>query len=149
MFIAGMIVLGIGALVCVLGIVFKLIGKSPYSGQTQGTVVGMCMNAYDFQHGGSGNVSAFISSGSSGTGTRCPVFEYTVNGIVYRRANPIAYNCSLVHKMLGQPRMVYYDPKQPEKASLSKNSVFCILGIVFISIGAVMLLAGGALLLFS
>ena len=148
MLIAGIIVLGIGALVCTLGIIFSLIGKSPYSMQTQGTVVGMCMNAYSFNNGGFGNISALISSGSSGTGTRCPVFEYMVNGIVYRRANPFAYNVSYVHKMLGQQRMIYYDPKRPERASLSKNSVFHILGIVFISIGAVMVLIGSVLVLF-
>lgn len=148
MLIARMIVMGIGALACILGFIFKLAARSPYTEQTQGTIVGMCMNAHSFNRGGSGNIRGLISSGSSHTGTRCPVFEYSVNGRVYKRANPVAYNCYKIQKMLGETRTVYYAPEAPEKASLVKNSVFGIMGTVFVSTGGAMILAGCLLMLF-
>lgn len=142
MLIAGIIVLGAGGVLCLLGLIFKLSGKNHCTKETQGIVVGMCMNAYSFNNGGSGNIGMLVSSGSASTGTRCPVFEYHVNGITYRRASSVAYNCSLVSKMLNQSRTVYYNPKQPEQASLSKHSVLGILGNVFLPIGIALVLLG-------
>lgn len=146
MLIAGIIVLGIGTLFCFMGIVFWLVGHRPCTGQTDGTVIGFCRSAQSFNNGGFDKLSTMPGSQNIGTRTRYPVIEYTVNGVLYRRANPVAYNCAMVQRLLGQPRAVYYDPERPERASLSKYSVFRILGTIFIVIGAVLALIGGILL---
>lgn len=147
MLIAGSILTGIGTLFCFLGLIFKLVGKSPYTAQTKGKVIGVCINAFGYNHGGSGNVSMFISSGG-GTGYKCPIFEYVAGGVTYRRADPIAYSDQMAYKMIGQYRDVYYDPERPERASLSEHSVFGILGNVFLPVGAGLIILGGIFLLF-
>lgn len=142
MFIAGIAVLITGTVMAILGLIFRLVGKSPYTGQTQGKVIDMCMNAYAYNNGGSGNVSFLVSTGSGSAGTRCPVLEYMVDGIVYRRASQTAYNCSYLYKMIGQPRTIYYDPLRPERASISSKSVLAIVGVVFLIVGAVLAVLG-------
>lgn len=42
----------------------------------------MCMNTYDYNHGGTGNIAASIKMGASNRPTtQCPIFEYTINGV--------------------------------------------------------------------
>lgn len=136
------IIIGMGALFCVTGIIFKVVGKSPYTAQTQGVVVDMCLNAFSYNNGGSGKVRMGVSTGSSSAGTRCPVFRYSVDDVVYQRAGSVAYNYGTVKKMLNKQRTVYYDPKHPERISLTKSTMISIVGSAFIPIGGFLLLLG-------
>ena len=48
---------------------------------------------------------------------RYPVYEYMVNGVVYRRAKThVAYSSSAVAKMKGKQCRVLYDPDNPGKS---------------------------------
>lgn len=48
---------------------------------------------------------------------RFPVYEYTVNGILYRRAKEhVAYNSGAVAKMKDKPCKVLYDLNDPGKS---------------------------------
>ncbi len=147
MLIAGIIVLGIGALFCFMGIVFWLVGQSPCTGQTDGTVVGFCRSAQSFNKGAFDKMCTAPCRQDIGIRTWYPVLEYMVKGVLYRRAAPVAHDCATIQKLLGQPRIIYYDPGRPERASLSKYNVFRILSTVFIAVGAVLVLTGSILLL--
>lgn len=52
----------------------------------------MCLNAFSYNHGGTGNANVGISLGSEGAGNRCPIFVYQVNGVEYRRASNVSWN---------------------------------------------------------
>lgn len=48
---------------------------------------------------------------------RFPVYEYTVNGVLYRRAKEhVAYNSGAVAKMKDKPCKVLYDLNDPGKS---------------------------------
>lgn len=148
MFIAGCILAGIGAVFLVLGIIFFAVGKSTWhcTEAVTGQIVDMCKNAYEYNYGGTGNIK--IRTGSGSTNTRCPVFIYIVNGIEYRRASNVAWDIGSIQRKMQQPQTVYYNPANPMEASLVKQSVFTILGKVFIPVGAALILIGVALILF-
>lgn len=143
MTIAGLILMGIGFFLLVLGIVFLgLGGRNNRTVQVEGKIVDMCYNSYMYNQGGSGNVKALISSGSQCATSSCPVFEYKVNGVTYKRAGKIAYNRRRLMRIMGQPCMVYYNPDAPEDASLSDKSPLSVIGIIFSLLGVVLLLLG-------
>lgn len=143
MITAGLILIGVGFVFLILGIIFYILGrKNNRSKQIEGKIVDMCYNSYMYNHSGNGNVKAAISSGSTSPSSSCPVFEYRVNGVTYRRAGKVAYNRGQLLRIMGQPRMVYYDPRNPEDASLSNTSPLKVLGIVFSLLGGAVLLIG-------
>lgn len=138
MILAGYILICISAIFLILGIIFLLIGKSTWkcTEMVTGEVVGMCMNAYDYNNGGTGNIAAGIKVGaSSSPTTQCPIFEYTVNDVKYNRASNVAWNKSHIKKKMNQPQNIYYNPLNPKQASLLKQSALSIIGKVFVPIG--------------
>lgn len=147
--IAGLVLLLIGALLLILGIVFFIVGGRiwNYDCKTTGRVVDMCLNAYGYNNGGNGNVSGFgISTGAASSGMRCPIFEYIVNGVVYRCAGNTSYNIGHINKMMNKPVEVYYRSSEPGKATISKKSPLRVVGAVFIPC-AVLILAVAAVLM--
>ena len=90
----------------------------------------MCMNAIGYNNGKS------VRTGDSGTGDRCPIYSYYVNGREYRRASNVAYNKGYVRSMMNKPVMVYYNPENPEQSSLGKMTAFALMGIVFLWLGS-------------
>lgn len=143
MIIAGLILLGTGFLFCILGIIFFVLGrKNNRSAQAEGKIVDMCYNSYMYNKGGNSNVKGVISFGSQSAISSCPVFEYKVDGLIYKRAGKVAYNRGRVMRMIGQPCRVYYNPNNPEDVSLSSKSPLLVLGIVFSLISVVVLILG-------
>lgn len=100
-------------------------GKSKYAAVTQGTIVGMCLNAINFNSGRETelddgvkvSVSIGVSSASGGS-SRYPVFEYTVNGQTYRRASGVAHHYYSVKKRIGTAVEVRYNPDDPTQAKM-------------------------------
>ena len=100
-------------------------GSKKYTATTQGTIVGMCLNAHNFNNGletelDDGvkvSVSIGISSASGGS-SRYPVFEYTVNGQTYRKASGVAHNYGSVKKKIGSTVEVRYNPNDPADAKM-------------------------------
>lgn len=146
--IAVFIMLGVGGFILILGVIFFFVGKRnhPYESQTMGYIVDMCMNAYNYNSGGGGNTKMGIYIGGTGAGNRCPIFEYTVHGITYRRADNISWNISYINKKMGQKIPVFYNPQNPAQATLSKISPLKIIGIVFTSVGLFCVVLGGIFL---
>ncbi len=141
--VAGWILVGIGCICGILGGLFWGIGKG--SGKkkavTDGRIVDLCFDHVNYNMGGSGRVKAGIK-GAGTMRTAYPVFSYTVNGVEYRKAGTVAYNRGTVKKKIGKDCKVYYDPQNPNKASLGKNSVWAVLGKVFLPVGLGLLLLG-------
>lgn len=138
MILAGYILICISAIFLILGIIFFIVGKSTWkcTEMATGKIVGMCMNAYDYNHGGTGNTAAGIKAGaSSSPTTQCPIFEYTVNGVNYNQASNVAWNKSYIKKKMNKPQNIYYNPLNPKQASLLKQSILSIIGKVFTPIG--------------
>ena len=51
-----------------------------------GEIVGMCKNAYNYNQDGTDNTNTGIKVGAGNTpATKCPIFEYNVNGVKYNR----------------------------------------------------------------
>lgn len=101
--------------------------------QTEGRVVDMCMNAIGYNNGKS------VRTGESGTGNRCPIYSYYVNGREYRRASNVAYNKGYVRSMMNKPVMVYYNPENPEQSRTIqpwKNDCVCFYGNRFLWFGS-------------
>jgi len=148
MFIAGCIVGGIGGVFLLLGITFCCVGKKIWkcTEQVNGRIVNMCMNAYDYNHGETGNSNIGIKIGGTSPGTRCPVFSYMVNGVEYSRASNVAWNIGMIKRKMQQPQTIYYNPDNPQQSSLSRQSVWSTLGKVFILVGLVMIVVGLAFL---
>lgn len=145
MIVAGFIILGIGALFLILGIIFMAVGKATWkcTGTTTGQIVDMCYNAYDYNHGGTGNKAVGISTGDGGVLSRCPIFEYQVKGITYRRANNVSYNKGQIEKKMNRQVSVSYNPENPEEATLGKHSLLSVVGLVFALIGGVFEIVAG------
>lgn len=70
------------------------------------------------------------------------VYRYTVNGQIYTRADGVGYNKGLVAGKIGEEVMVYYDPADPFRASLSSGKSYKILAILFLSLAFLFLLSG-------
>ena len=101
-----------------------------------GEIVGMCKNTYNYNHGKTGNTAIGIKVGANNSPTtKCPIFEYTVNGVKYNQASNVAWNKSHIRKKMNKPQNIYYNPLNPKQASLLKQSVLSIIGKVFIPIG--------------
>lgn len=133
--IAGLILIGIGIIFWFLAFLFRIIGKrSGKKSAVEGCIIDMCFDNVNFNMGGSGNIRAGIM-GTGDVTNYYPVFSYTINGVEYKRAGNISYNRGRLKKKIGQTCMVYYDPKNPQKASLSKNSAFTIISRVFMPVG--------------
>lgn len=131
MLIAGSIAMICGVVFFILGITFFVLEKKTWKStvQTEGRVVDMCMNAIGYNNGKS------VRTGESGTGNRCPIYSYYVNGREYRRASNVAYNKGYVRSMMNKPVMVYYNPENPEQFCLGKMTAFAFVGIVFCGLG--------------
>ena len=70
------------------------------------------------------------------------VYFYNVNGVEYSRADGPGYNKGLAEKKIGKQVVVYYDPSNPLKASLSSGKVYKVLSVVLISLGVLSGIAG-------
>lgn len=97
-----------------------MFGSKKYTETTQGTVIGMCLNAHNYNAGREAElddgvkVSLSIGISSAGGGsTRFPVVEYTVNGQTYRRAGRVGHNYYSVKKKIGTAVEVRYNPQDP------------------------------------
>ena len=138
MILAGYILICISAIFLILGVIFFIIGKSTWkcTEMVTGEIVGMCKNAYNYNQGGTGNTNTGIKVGASNSPTtKCPIFEYNINGVKYNRASNIAWNKSYIRKKMNKPQNIYYNPLNPKQASLLKQSMLSIIGKVFIPIG--------------
>lgn len=78
-----------------------------------------------------------------------PVFSYRVNGVDYRAVGNVAYEYRVIKKRIGQDCTAYYDPQNPQRASLSKNSTLAVLGKIFVPIGVYLILFGISFLFMS
>lgn len=110
--IAGCIVIGVSIIFLLIGAVLFAVGKITWkcTGETTGKIIGMCLNAFSFNQGGTGDAEIGISLGAGGAGNRCPVFTYQVNGMEYRRASNVSWNRQQIKRKMNQQRAVYYDP---------------------------------------
>lgn len=135
---------GLGMLFLVLGIIFVMVGKMSFkcTEATEGSIIDMCYNAYDYNIGGSGNGAEGIYVGGSDPGMYCPVFTYRVNGMKYTRASNVSWNLGQIKRKMNKPRTIYYNPENPEQASLTKQSFLAIIGKIFILAGVVSIAAG-------
>lgn len=102
-----------------------MFGRNKNMVTTEGIIVGMCLNAYNYNHGmekeldNGANVSFSIGISSSGGGSsRYPVFEYTVDGTTYRRASGVAHNYGSVKKKIGKTVEVRYNSEDPTDAKM-------------------------------
>lgn len=77
------------------------------------------------------------------------VFEYTVDGVTYKRAEGIRYNKGAVEKCIGKEVVVYYDPDNPMRASLSSGKGYKITYLILLIAGIPSLLGGLAGLIIS
>lgn len=146
MTLAGIILLGIGAIILIIG-AFFIIGSNltwKYDGKTTGKIVDMCFNAYDYNRGESGRVAVGIVSGGGNGGTRRPVFEYCVDGVTYRRAGNVGANPINIHRKIENqvPVNVYYKTEDPFNSTISKTSPLKIVGIVFVSCSVFLIFLG-------
>ena len=141
MIIAGTILIIAGIILAILGLIFKLISRKPYSQSVLGIITDSCINAYDFNNGGTGKKYVGIGN-SSGGSARYPIFEYKIGGVVYKRAHNVAYNAASVYRMINHSKTVYYNSENPQYASLSKYDTKHILGFVFTIIGIVCIILG-------
>lgn len=142
MLIAGLIVDAVGCVFLFLGIFFWVTGKKNWKDPavTNGRIVDMCLDNISYKKAFLANTgdSDGFKTGISGVGeegTAFPVFSYTVNGVEYRTTGNVAYERRLVRKRIGQDCMVYYDPQDPRRASLSKTSALAVLGKIFVIVG--------------
>lgn len=143
---AGLILMGIGVVLLLIGIICILGGKFTwkYDGKTTGRITDMCFNAYDYNRGKSGKVAAGIVVGGGSPGTRCPVYEYCVNGITYRRASSIGWNIGRIMKKIENesPINVYYKSEDPFKSTITKSNALKIVGISISGSAAVVIVLG-------
>lgn len=102
-----------------------MFGKKKNTATTEGIIVGMCLNAYNYNHGmekeldNGASVSFSIGISSSGRGSsRYPVFEYTVDGVTYIRASGVAHNYGSVKNRIGKTVEVRYNPEDPTDAKM-------------------------------
>lgn len=135
---------GVGGFFLILGVIFVMIGKMKFkcTAETEGRIIDMCLNAYDYNNGNSGNVAVGIWVGSSSPGMYCPIFAYRVNGVEYTRASNVSWNRGQIKRKMNKPRTIYYNPENPEQASLTKQSAFAVIGKIFIPLGVVCVVAG-------
>lgn len=135
---------GVGMLFLVLGIIFVMVGKVSFkcTAATEGSIIDMCYNAYDYNNGGSGNRAVGIYVGDSDPGMYCPIFTYRVNGMEYTRASNVSWNRGQIKRKMNKPRTIYYNPENPKQASLTKQSALAIMGKIFILVGAVSIAVG-------
>lgn len=135
---------GVGLLFLILGLAFSMIGKKTFNctAVTEGRIIDMCYNAYDYNNGNSGRTAVGIYIGTSDPGMFCPVFTYRVNGIEYTRASYVSWNKGQINRKMNKPRTIYYNPENPQEASLSKRSILTLMGTIFILVGAVTIAAG-------
>lgn len=144
MMIVVYIVEGLALFFLILGIIFVIAGKLSFkcTAATEGRIIDMCFNAYDYNNGHSGSTAFGIRVGSLEPGMYCPVFTYCVNGMEYTRASNVSWNRDQIKRKINKPRTIYYNPENPKQASLTKRSFLDIMGKIFILVGAVSLAAG-------
>ena len=153
-------IIGVVALIAGIVFIFPWITVSSLSGKTTGKIIGMTRNAMDYNETANyetaeetkekeeeSTLHIHISAGVGGKNTRMggtkpsnmyyTIFSYFVDGTEYRRASAVAYNKGYINKRIGKNVPVYYDMKNPERASLSSGKAY-----KWISIG---LIAGGIL----
>lgn len=70
------------------------------------------------------------------------VFEYTVDGVTYERAEGVRYNKGAVEKCIGKEVIVYYDAENPMRASLSSGKGYKITYLILLIVGIPSLLGG-------
>lgn len=90
-----------------------------YTGE--GVLNGARFNARGGQAIEIGNVQVefygLIKPARIGSNLRYPVYEYEVNGVVYRRAKEhVSYNIWKIEKMAGKPCKVFYNLDDPGKS---------------------------------
>jgi len=149
MSIVSLIVLIIGLVFLVAGAILLIIGKLTWkcTAKTTGMIVDMCYNAFDYNRGGSGKKAVLVSTGNSGPNTRCPVFEYSVGGITYRHASNVSWNIGHIKRNMNKPREVFYNPENPNIATLSGLNVLKLLGTILCGVAALTLIVGLILLI--
>lgn len=118
-----------------VGLAFCIFGKSTCTEKTQGIMIGMCDSPKAYNNGIPGKGDLITSRCPSRIDIKYPVYEYTVNGIVYRRASPMGYKARHWSLYLGEQTTVYYDPNCPEKVLSFSKSVWSMYGIAFIFLG--------------
>lgn len=169
--IVSIVFLSIGFAAVLVGIIFLLISKnlaSKTSHNVIGKITDMTWNAAEFNEaqgdkgveiGGMnvkvGSRPARFEIGETGIGvntirttTSTPrnmfhkVFEYTVDGVTYKRAEGVRYNKGTVEKCIGKEVTVYYDAKNPMRASLSSGKGYKITYLILLIVGIPSLLGG-------
>ena len=157
----------IGGVLLVVGIVFifPCASVSSLGGETTGKIIGMTRNAMDYNETANremteetkekeeeSNLRIHISAGVGGKNTRVggtkpsntyhAIFSYCVDGTEYCRASGVSYNKGYIDKKVGKTIPVYYDTKNPERASLSSGKAYERISTGLIAGGIVFIIAG-------
>ena len=157
----------IGGVLLLVGIIFifPCASVSSLGGKTTGKIIGMTKDAIAFNETANretmeetkekeeeSTIHTHISAGVGGTYTRTygtkpsnmyhTIFSYCVDGTEYCRASGVSYNKGHINKKIGKDIPVYYDTKNPERASLSSGKVYEWLSTGLIVGGIVFLIAG-------
>lgn len=74
------------------------------------------------------------------------VYRYEVDGKEYMRADAVAYDYYRLKSQLGSKVAVYYNPDNPQQATLSTGKGYKITMIILFSSGGFLLLVGLLLL---
>ena len=146
----------LGSVLLLIGLVFIIPYKvvSRLKGRTEGVIEDMTSNGKGYNYNthvvetSNEEPSAYAKSvvghkklavGDPQANMYHAVYAYEVNGVKYRRADGVSYNKGNVQKKIGKRVPVYYDPANPEKASLSSGKVYQYLSIGLSSLGVVVL----------
>lgn len=133
---------GFGAAFLGIGFLFLEATEKPGRARTKGHVVDVCLDAVAYNSGLSGADTVGLMSVLKHSETRYPIFEYAVDGVIFRRAHPVSFKRAALKRMMEKPLIVYYDPLYPEKGSLTKHTFLGILGKCFIPAGISFLFIG-------
>lgn len=161
MFILGIILLSLFGAAFLTGIAFLIVTQTQkkYSAQTTGKVVDKTIHNGAYEKGVQEIADAKINGNqvylrtggktSSGSHSYYLIYEYTVNGILYRNTTGYAVGGLQANKKVGKEVTVSYNPEAPVQASLTKKGTYKALSILLLNLGGVGSLAGIILLLLS
>lgn len=146
-----LIIIIIGIMFTIIGLIMLIAAKSQdiHRVKTDGQIIGMCKDPFDFNKGGTGDdPNDNYWRRWDDPDMRSPIFNYWVEGILYQRADTqVGYTLDLFPKKMNKERPVYYDPEHPEDATLFGHNIIRLLGVIFFPIGLVLLLVGLLILL--
>ncbi len=144
----GFILLPLGFIAFIAGIVLLIMSKrNTRSAIVRGRIIDLCFNSAAYNRGGNGNIKIGFSAGSQNSNTSCPVFEYCVGGQSFKKASYIAQNRATLQRKIGKECLVYYDPSNPQNASLYSGKAQTVFGYFLSITGCIVAFSGIVLLI--